>query len=72
MFKIASCNEAYFTVAADFGMLKLTPDLSYGKDKLCRRRNLPGSFLAPSDKGDDLKFGNGGLSKGPAILAGSF
>lgn len=64
---MASVTEAYETVEEALGILKLTAFESYGKDKLCRSLNFPGSRFSRSANGEDLKFGCGGRAYGPEI-----
>ena len=50
-----------------FGIFKLTELSSYGNDKLCKRRYLPGVDFSLRARGNTLKRGI--VLKGPAICS---
>ena len=70
---LPQCNMCLMTVSrvshctaqCSLGMLSLT-DEPFGHDKSCIRWNDPGSFLGINPMGDTMRFGSGGLGKGPA------
>lgn len=63
---MASVMDWYDTCVWVVDILWLTDRSSYGKDRLWRRRNLPGSRLGLIARGEHLKFGKGGFWKGPS------
>lgn len=65
---MASWSVWYLTVVNVLSILWFTELRSYGNDRLCSRRYVPGVDFSRRAMGEDLKFLNGGSAKGPAIL----